>query len=194
MSRNRIHSKGHFGGGRRRFNHHRVGSTGAIVLCNKSASYVLPVLNAPFFVPGKISFSGVAVNLRNQLATLGMDQRNSVREVVLCIQGTLVQEEKTCCKALTVMAGIMCVIPFLFMCCDCYERNTERIWTVPLTDYEIIADVLRQFPYLQSVKLFIQDNHMTPQKSNVLESGLCPSVFSFVFNNCCIAFDIDNNE
>lgn len=92
------------------------------------------------------------------------------------------------------MAGVLCLFPFFLMCCDCYQKQTERIYSLELADYETIANALRQFPYLQSVKIFVQDNLLTPQKSNMIESGLPPSVHTFVFNNSCMAFDVNNDE
>lgn len=90
-SRNRIRSKGHFSGGRSRFRR-TTGTAIAYDCCKSSASYVLPVLTDPFFIPGKISYCGPISNLRNQISTLQMDQIGSVREIILCIPGLLVQE------------------------------------------------------------------------------------------------------
>lgn len=52
---------------------------------------MVPMIPGPFFEPGKINFRGQVAQLQQMFSALQIDQKMSVREITLGLQGTEVQ-------------------------------------------------------------------------------------------------------
>ncbi len=64
-----------------------------------------------------------------------------------------------------------------------------------ITDYEIIAEVLRQCVNATNVRILIQDNGLTAQKANIIESSaLSLRLQSFTFSNYVLGLDYKDDE
>lgn len=143
-SRTKPRSNGHSLGARRRYGSgHMVRSGVAVNICAGKV-YTLPTPPGPFYSPGRLCYRGTVENLQAQFSAISMQDQSTIREVTLCLTGTIAQQEGKCCKAMTCLAGMLCIFPFFLNCCDCYKRQVEKLYSINEQEYRMIGGILQQ--------------------------------------------------
>lgn len=103
----------------------------------------MPQITLPFFTPGQLNYRGSAAGLLAQFNQLTVEQRNSIQNITLALPGNQVQEEAVCCKVTTMVLGGILIFPLCIMCCNCYKASTEPLFSMAISDYEGVAQVIR---------------------------------------------------
>jgi hypothetical protein len=155
--------------------------------------HVVPMITVPFFQPGQLNYRGDFLALRSQFEMLSTEQKSTIRWITMAIPGIQMQQENVCCKVTTLVVGIVCIIPFCVMCCNCYKVDTEPLFNMNDIDYMGIAQIIRECRSLKTIKLYVQDNFITPAKTKIIEDALQGiSLTTFTFENCVMGLNITN--
>jgi hypothetical protein len=81
------------------------------------------------------------------------------------------------------------------MCCNCFKASTEALFNLTEADYQGIAQIIRESRSAQNIKIYLQDNYITPAKTKIIEDALQGLPLArFTMQNCAMGLNLVQDE